>query len=126
MNSKISIIYYKFVLLIIKYCYLTSLTITSDFNNVFISTLWLQKDGSFTGISTLVSNVFVSLVPRQLSMMLMLAQSNPQLFALFGTKANINKELERIEQFSKLQQLTAADLFGRNKKHWKEWLEKYR
>ncbi|KFV04581.1 Selenoprotein O, partial [Tauraco erythrolophus] len=64
--------------------------------------------------------------PRQLSMMLMLAQSNPQLFALIGTKANINKELERIEQFSKLQQLTAADLLSRNKSHWKEWLEKYR
>ncbi|NXG07277.1 SELO protein, partial [Sakesphorus luctuosus] len=64
--------------------------------------------------------------PRQLSMMLMLAQSNPQLFALIGTKANINKELERIDQFSKLQQLTAADLLSRNKKHWKEWLEKYR
>ncbi|KFV96062.1 Selenoprotein O, partial [Eurypyga helias] len=64
--------------------------------------------------------------PRQLSMMLMLAQSNPQLFALIGTKANINKELERIEQFSKLQQLTAADLLSRNKRHWKEWLEKYR
>ncbi|NXD48397.1 SELO protein, partial [Corvus moneduloides] len=64
--------------------------------------------------------------PRQLSMMLMLAQSNPQLFALIGTKANINKELERIEQFSKLQQLTADDLRSRNKRHWKEWLEKYR
>ncbi|NXM62878.1 SELO protein, partial [Illadopsis cleaveri] len=64
--------------------------------------------------------------PRQLSMMLMLAQSNPQLFALIGTKANINKELERIEQFSKLQQLTADDLLSRNKRHWKEWLEKYR
>ncbi|NWZ33255.1 SELO protein, partial [Brachypodius atriceps] len=64
--------------------------------------------------------------PRQLSMMLMLAQSNPQLFALMGTKANINKELERIEQFSKLQQLTADDLLSRNKRHWKEWLEKYR
>ncbi|KAM6283693.1 protein adenylyltransferase SelO, mitochondrial isoform 1-T1 [Spheniscus humboldti] len=64
--------------------------------------------------------------PRQLSMMLMLAQSNPQLFALIGTKANINKELERIEQFSKLQQLTAADLLSRNKRQWKEWLEKYR
>ncbi|NXN92215.1 SELO protein, partial [Rhinopomastus cyanomelas] len=64
--------------------------------------------------------------PRQLSMMLMLAQSNPQLFALIGTKANINKELERIEQFSKLQQLTAADLLSRNKGHWEEWLEKYR
>ncbi|CAM4476943.1 unnamed protein product [Lepidochelys olivacea] len=64
--------------------------------------------------------------PRQLSMMLMLAQSNPQLFALIGTKANITKELERIDQFSKLQQLTAADLLSRNKRHWKEWLQKYR
>ncbi|NWT68635.1 SELO protein, partial [Prunella himalayana] len=64
--------------------------------------------------------------PRQLSMMLMLAQSNPQLLALIGTKANINKELERIEQSSKLQQLTADDLLSRNKRHWKEWLEKYR
>uniref|UniRef100_A0A670YIC5 Selenoprotein O n=2 Tax=Pseudonaja textilis TaxID=8673 RepID=A0A670YIC5_PSETE len=64
--------------------------------------------------------------PRQLSMMLMLAQSNPQLFALFGTKSNINKELERIEQFSKLQQLTASDLVNRNKKTWTNWLQKYR
>lgn len=59
-------------------------------------------------------------------MMLMLAQSNPQLFALIGTKANINKELERIEQSSKLEQLTADDLRSRNKGQWKEWLEKYR
>uniref|UniRef100_A0A8C6VL69 Selenoprotein O n=1 Tax=Naja naja TaxID=35670 RepID=A0A8C6VL69_NAJNA len=64
--------------------------------------------------------------PRQLSMMLMLAQSNPQLFALFGTKSNINKELERIEQFSKLQQLTASDLVSRNKKTWENWLQNYR
>uniref|UniRef100_A0A670JBN3 Selenoprotein O n=1 Tax=Podarcis muralis TaxID=64176 RepID=A0A670JBN3_PODMU len=64
--------------------------------------------------------------PRQLSMMLMLAQSNPQLFALIGTKSNINKELERIEQFSKLQQLTASELVSRNKGHWKDWLQNYR
>uniref|UniRef100_A0A8D2LM65 Selenoprotein O n=2 Tax=Varanus komodoensis TaxID=61221 RepID=A0A8D2LM65_VARKO len=64
--------------------------------------------------------------PRQLSMMLMLAQSNPQLFALIGTKSNINKELERIEQFSKLQQLTESDLLSRNKGHWKDWLQNYR
>ncbi|XP_060100776.1 protein adenylyltransferase SelO, mitochondrial [Heteronotia binoei] len=64
--------------------------------------------------------------PRQLSMMLMLAQSNPQLFALIGAKSNINKELERIEQLSKLQQLTAAELVSRNKGHWKEWLLNYR
>lgn len=59
-------------------------------------------------------------------MMLMLAQSNPQLFALIGTKSNINKELERIEQFSKLQQITASELLSKNKNHWKEWLQSYR
>ncbi|MEE6481110.1 hypothetical protein FKM82_012755 [Ascaphus truei] len=63
--------------------------------------------------------------PRQLSMMLMLAQSNPQLFALIGTKANINKELERIELYTKLQESTTDDLLKKNKKLWKEWLQKY-
>ncbi|KAJ1161850.1 hypothetical protein NDU88_002331 [Pleurodeles waltl] len=63
--------------------------------------------------------------PRQLSMMLMLAQSNPQLFALIGTKANINKELERIERYSGLQQITSDDLSNENKALWKEWLQKY-
>lgn len=93
--------------------------------NVFVSTLIAMR-WFLTGSSTSFSNAFVLFVPRQLSMMLMLAQSNPQLFALIGTKANINKELERIEQFSKLQQLTADDLISKNKRHWKEWLEKYR
>lgn len=91
--------------------------------NVFLPTLQFTK---MDLDRQLILNVFVSLVPRQLSMMLMLAQSNPQLFALIGTKDSINKELERIEQFSKLQQLTADDLLSRNKRHWKEWLEKYR
>ncbi|XP_072452571.1 protein adenylyltransferase SelO, mitochondrial isoform X2 [Notamacropus eugenii] len=64
--------------------------------------------------------------PRQLSMMLMLAQSNPQLFALIGTKASINKELERIEQSSKLQHLSATELISRNREHWEAWLQRYR
>uniref|UniRef100_H3BB85 Selenoprotein O n=2 Tax=Latimeria chalumnae TaxID=7897 RepID=H3BB85_LATCH len=63
--------------------------------------------------------------PRQLSMILMLAQSNPQLFDLIGSKAAVTKELDRIERYSKLQQLTDADLLSRNKKQWTEWLQKY-
>lgn len=59
-------------------------------------------------------------------MMLMLAQSNPQLFALIGTKASINKELERIEQSSKLQHLSATELISRNREHWEAWLQRYR
>ncbi|KAM5171107.1 protein adenylyltransferase SelO, mitochondrial [Mantella aurantiaca] len=63
--------------------------------------------------------------PRQLSVLLMLAQSNPQLFALIGSKANINKELENIEKFQKLQESSSEDLLNANRVHWKEWLQKY-
>ncbi|XP_069621038.1 protein adenylyltransferase SelO, mitochondrial-like [Ranitomeya imitator] len=58
-------------------------------------------------------------------MMLMLAQSNPQLFALIGSKANISQELERIEKYQKLEQTSPEDLMNENKKHWEEWLQKY-
>ncbi|KAM8779441.1 protein adenylyltransferase SelO, mitochondrial [Rhynchonycteris naso] len=64
--------------------------------------------------------------PRQLSMMLMLAQSNPQLFALIGTHANVTKELERVEQQSRLEQLTPSELLSRNRGHWANWLQEYR
>ncbi|XP_010359523.2 protein adenylyltransferase SelO, mitochondrial isoform X1 [Rhinopithecus roxellana] len=64
--------------------------------------------------------------PRQLSMMLMLAQSNPQLFALMGTRAGIARELERVEQQSRLEQLSMAELQSRNQGHWADWLQAYR
>ncbi|KAM4749712.1 protein adenylyltransferase SelO, mitochondrial [Rhinophrynus dorsalis] len=60
--------------------------------------------------------------PRQFSMMMMLAQSNPQLFSLFGM--NYVNELERIHRYTKLQ-ATSADDIEENKRHWKEWLHKY-
>lgn len=59
-------------------------------------------------------------------MMLMLAQSNPQLFALIGTRANVTKELERVEQQSRLEQLSSAELLSRNTSHWADWLREYR
>lgn len=62
---------------------------------------------------------------RQLQMLLMLAQSNPQLFALIGSKANISQELERMEKYEKLEQSSTESLINDNKKHWEEWLKKY-
>jgi hypothetical protein len=59
-------------------------------------------------------------------MMLMLAQTNPQLFALIGTQANVTKELERMEQQSRLEQLNPAELRRRNSDHWAAWLQEYR
>lgn len=59
-------------------------------------------------------------------MMLMLAQSNPQLLALIGTQASITKELERMEQQSRLEQLSPAELLSRNRDQWADWLQGYR
>lgn len=59
-------------------------------------------------------------------MMLMLAQSNPQLLALIGTQANITKELERVEHQSRLEQLSPAELQRKNTDLWKAWLQEYR
>lgn len=59
-------------------------------------------------------------------MMLMLAQSNPQLLALIGTQANVTKELERMEQQSRLEQLSPAELLSRNRGQWADWLQGYR
>ncbi|KAM6216520.1 protein adenylyltransferase SelO, mitochondrial [Rhynchocyon petersi] len=63
--------------------------------------------------------------PRQLSMMLMLAQSNPQLLALVGSQASLARELERREQHSRLEQLSPAELDDRNRAHWTQWLQEY-
>uniref|UniRef100_A0A5G2Q861 Selenoprotein O n=1 Tax=Sus scrofa TaxID=9823 RepID=A0A5G2Q861_PIG len=64
--------------------------------------------------------------PRQLSMMLMLAQSNPQLLALIGTRASLTRELERVEQQSRLEQLSQEELHSRNRSHWADWLRDYK
>uniref|UniRef100_A0A8D2B395 Selenoprotein O n=1 Tax=Sciurus vulgaris TaxID=55149 RepID=A0A8D2B395_SCIVU len=64
--------------------------------------------------------------PRQLSMMLMLAQSNPQLFALIGTQASLARELDRVEQQSQLEQLSPEELQSRNRGCWADWLQEYR
>uniref|UniRef100_G3TG17 Selenoprotein O n=1 Tax=Loxodonta africana TaxID=9785 RepID=G3TG17_LOXAF len=63
--------------------------------------------------------------PRQLSLMLMLAQSNPQLLGLVGSRASVARELVRIEQHSQLEQLSPAELQARNRTHWTEWLQEY-
>lgn len=59
-------------------------------------------------------------------MMLMLAQSNPQLLALIGTRASLARELERVEQQSRLEQLSEAELHGKNRSRWAAWLHNYR
>lgn len=59
-------------------------------------------------------------------MMLMLALSNPQLFALIGTQASVTKDLECVEHQSRLEKLSPYDLQSKNRDHWEAWLQEYR
>lgn len=58
--------------------------------------------------------------------MLTLAQSNPQLVALLGGQASVTRELERMEQRARLEQLSPADLQASNSRRWADWLHVYR
>ncbi|KAM4037787.1 protein adenylyltransferase SelO, mitochondrial [Anomaloglossus baeobatrachus] len=118
--------------------FLDTMNITgSDFTNTF--RVLSKFSGSAVDVDGFLSNITEQCAsmeelkvafkpkmdPRQLTMMLMLAQSNPQLFALIGSKANISQELERIEKHQKLEETSSEDLMNENKKHWEEWLQKY-
>ncbi|XP_012881220.1 PREDICTED: selenoprotein O [Dipodomys ordii] len=111
----------------------------ADFTNTFsvLSTFPVETEAGLSDFLAVLTSQCASLEelklayrpqmdPRQLSMMLMLAQSNPQLFALIGTQANVTKELERMEQQSRLEQLSPAELQNRNEEHWTAWLQEYR
>ncbi|XP_059510599.1 selenoprotein O1 isoform X2 [Stegostoma tigrinum] len=64
--------------------------------------------------------------PRQLSMLLALSQTNSQLFDLLGNKDEITRELNRIELFSELEEMTSEELLSKQRKAWTDWLQKYR
>ncbi|XP_048209717.1 protein adenylyltransferase SelO, mitochondrial isoform X2 [Perognathus longimembris pacificus] len=111
----------------------------ADFTNTFsvLSAFPVEPEAGLADFLTALTSQCASLEelklafrpqmdPRQLSMMLMLAQSNPQLFALIGTQANVTKELEHMEQQSRLEQLSPAELQSRNEDHWTAWLHEYR
>uniref|UniRef100_A0A8C9UMV6 Selenoprotein O n=1 Tax=Spermophilus dauricus TaxID=99837 RepID=A0A8C9UMV6_SPEDA len=120
--------------------HLSSLCTGADFTNTFslLSSFPLepQSPGLAEFLTTLTSQCASleelrlafrpQMDPRQLSMMLMLAQSNPQLFALIGTQANLARELDRVEQQSRLEQLSPEELQSRNRGRWADWLQEYR
>ncbi|XP_056429717.1 protein adenylyltransferase SelO, mitochondrial isoform X2 [Hyla sarda] len=109
----------------------------SDFTNTFrILSKFSGKDDDIDGFLDLIIEQCASMEelkvafkprmnPRQLSTILMLAQSNPMLFALIESQNNISQELERIEKYEKLMQASAEDQIKDYKNTWKEWLQKY-
>ncbi|XP_005102618.1 protein adenylyltransferase SelO, mitochondrial [Aplysia californica] len=63
---------------------------------------------------------------RQLSMFMMLAQTNPDLLSALGRSAQLlSSEMERMGRLQELQDTTAAEVEENNRSKWNEWLDKY-
>ncbi|XP_065838559.1 protein adenylyltransferase SelO, mitochondrial-like [Oscarella lobularis] len=65
--------------------------------------------------------------PRQLHMLLQLAQQNPQILELLGgSLAQLEAEKNRQERVSQLEKLTPEEKSAKDHHLWNDWLEKYR
>lgn len=64
---------------------------------------------------------------RQLSMFLMLAQSNPQVVAMLGKSHDfLHREMEKVATLEELENTTEEQVSAKNRESWNKWLDKYR
>ncbi|XP_066561595.1 selenoprotein O1 isoform X2 [Amia ocellicauda] len=64
--------------------------------------------------------------PRELAMIMTLAQSNPSLFQFLSDRKSVSQELQRLERFKELLEMSEEQLRERQREAWKCWLYKYR
>lgn len=63
---------------------------------------------------------------RQFSMLMMLAQTNPEMLSSLGRSTQlVSAELERLGRLQELQEQTDSEVQEMNIKKWNEWLDKY-
>jgi len=63
--------------------------------------------------------------PRQLQMLLMMAQSQPMFLAMMGMEGKLRSELEKREKLQEIQHLTAETKAKRDKELWEVWIQSY-
>ncbi|KAM9311726.1 protein adenylyltransferase SelO, mitochondrial [Gastrophryne carolinensis] len=63
--------------------------------------------------------------PRQVAMMQILAQTNPQLHSLFWSNAGMGRRMKNYEKYARVEQSSNEELLSTNRKHWNEWLQAY-
>jgi len=66
-----------------------------------------------------------SMDPRQLQMLLMMAQSQPMFLAMMGMEGKLKAELDKREKLQEIQHLTAEAKLEKDAEYWSVWLEKY-
>jgi len=63
--------------------------------------------------------------PRQLQMLLMMAQSQPMFLAMMGMEGKLKAELDRREKLQEMQHLTSESKTEKDRELWTTWLDKY-
>uniref|UniRef100_A0A8C2JYX4 Selenoprotein O n=1 Tax=Cyprinus carpio TaxID=7962 RepID=A0A8C2JYX4_CYPCA len=64
--------------------------------------------------------------PRELAMLLSMAQSNPALFQMISDRKTVARQLERLSRLKELMDTTAEQLRAKQTEDWSCWIRKYR
>ncbi|TKS73193.1 Selenoprotein O [Collichthys lucidus] len=64
--------------------------------------------------------------PRELAMLLSMAQSNPALFQMISDRATIARQLERLSKLKDLTETSQEELKTKHAEEWSHWITRYR
>ncbi|XP_053478840.1 selenoprotein O1 isoform X2 [Ictalurus furcatus] len=64
--------------------------------------------------------------PREFSMLLSLAQSNPALFGMLSDRRTLARQLEKLSRLKELLESTETDLKNKQTEEWTCWIKQYR
>uniref|UniRef100_A0A3B5AL18 Selenoprotein O n=1 Tax=Stegastes partitus TaxID=144197 RepID=A0A3B5AL18_9TELE len=64
--------------------------------------------------------------PRELAMLLSMAQSNPALFQMISDRATIARQLDRLSRLKDLMESSQEELTAKHADDWTSWITRYR
>ncbi|CAJ1057127.1 selenoprotein O1 [Xyrichtys novacula] len=67
-----------------------------------------------------------SMDPRELAMLISMAQSNPALFQMISDRATIARQLDKLSRLRDLMETNEEELSGKHTEEWSRWITRYR
>ncbi|XP_041651830.1 selenoprotein O1 isoform X2 [Cheilinus undulatus] len=67
-----------------------------------------------------------SMDPRELAMLLSMAQSNPTLFQMISDRATIARQLDKLSRLRDLMETNQEELGAKHAEEWSRWIRRYR
>ncbi|KAM9854679.1 selenoprotein O1 [Aulostomus maculatus] len=64
--------------------------------------------------------------PRELAMLLSMAQSNPALFQMISDRMTIARQLDRLSRLQELMETSEEELKNKQAEEWSRWITRYR